>query len=603
MDNVNLQEDLNLYIEIKKLVTAKRNNLDLRDYSQFYEDQYITLFNIYEDSDFSKDPEYTRGWVAKELVQFLIPSLDKLMERELDDNLLQLTYKTWDKSMALASRKSFHHFLLYMELDRKPDRQVYSNRISVLQGLVYYLNLSHNDPNFGDVIASFPPSYGKSFAVNYFSAWELGVHEDGSILRLSYSDDLLNGFSRSIKSLIREPRFQAVFPRFVKLGDKPFSKDKDSDWLIKGSDTLVSHYTRTRDGAVTGVRAKSYIIFDDMTKGADEANNDTIHDKYWDQYMTEWRNRKENHLVKEITIGTMWNPKDILSRKAMQLERLYTASVGKFQHCVEYRDEVGNIRGVVIRVPLLDENAKSTCEDIYSTEVALEIKAETDEFLFSCVYQQDPISPTGRLFAWDNLMQYEFQGNHMYHNGQRIQLSDSSFASLDPVRKGIDFVAMPILKYDVDNPHIYYLIDVLFQGKSMDEVYSEITSRVMQHDIVKLVVENNTDVSLTQLIDKNLKEKNHYSCELMEKFNTAKKEQRIRDENLPIRKQIVFPKFGMFPIQSEMGRFMENVTKFSLDVPNKHDDAPDSLALFVHEIIKEGYRGAKVEAIRRPSFL
>ena len=48
---------------------------------------------------------------------------------------------------------------------------------------------------------------------------------------------------------------------------------------------------------------------------------------------------------------------------------------------------------------------------------------------------------------------------------------------------------------------------------------------------------------------------------------------------------------------------MENVTKFSLDVPNKHDDAPDSLALFVHEIIKEGYRGAKVEAIRRPSFL
>ena len=89
----------------------------------------------------------------------------------------------------------------------------------------------------------------------------------------------------------------------------------------------------------------------------------------------------------------------------------------------------------------------------------------------------------------------------------------------------------------------------------------------------------------------------------MEKFNTAKKEQRIRDENLPIRKQIVFPKFGMFPIQSEMGRFMENVTKFSLDVPNKHDDAPDSLALFVHEIIKEGYRGAKVEAIRRPSFL
>ena len=603
MAKINLKENLDLYVEIKKLVTKSRNGLDLKEYSLLYEDQYSILVGLYNDSEYSKDPTYTRGWVAKEVVNFMLPSVSKLMERDLDTNVLQLTYKTWEKCMALASRKSFHHFLLYMELDRKPDRQVYSNRIDVLQGLVYYLNLSHNNPHFLDTIGSFPPSYGKSFVVNYFSAWVLGCDTDGSILRLSYSDDLLNGFSRSIQSLILEQRFQEIFPHFEKFNGKPFSKEKGSDWLIKNADTLVSHYTRTRDGAVTGVRAKSYIIFDDMTKGADEANNENVHDKYWDQYMTEWRNRKENDLVKEITIGTMWNPKDIISRKSMQLERLYTEVKGKFPYCVEYHDDKGNIKGVVIRVPLLNEDMVSTCEDIYSTTTALGIKAETDEFLFSCVYQQDPISPTGRLFAWGNLMEYEYQGNFLYHNGQRIQLSEYSYASLDPVRKGIDFVAMPILKYDVDNPHIYYLVDVMFQGKSMDEVYSEITARVLQHDIVKLVVENNTDVSLTQLIDQNLKAKGHYSCELLEKFNTTKKEQRIRDENLPIRTQIVFPKQGMFPVQSEMGKFLENVTKFSLDTPNKHDDAPDSLALFVHEIIKEGYRGAKVEAIRRPAFL
>ena len=37
---------------------------------------------------------------------------------------------------------------------------------------------------------SLPPSYGKSFITNYFSAWCYGLDSSWSILRLSYSDDL-----------------------------------------------------------------------------------------------------------------------------------------------------------------------------------------------------------------------------------------------------------------------------------------------------------------------------------------------------------------------------------------------------------------------------
>ena len=600
MSNIDLTGTLQLYVEVKKVTTDRLTKISHEENIMFYDDMYNLLLALHDDSEYSVDPKYTRSWVAKELVTYIIPSLEQILGSQLHENDFIGYYSVWEKSMALASRESFHHFLLYTELDRKPDRQVYSNRIEVLQPIVYYLNKMHNEPQFLDLIGSFPPSYGKSFVVNYFSAWVLGKDINGSILRLSYSDDLLNGFSRSIKSLILDTRFQDVFPYFRQFGNKPFSKDKDSDWLIKNADTLVSHYTRTRDGAVTGVRAKSYIILDDMTKGADEANNDRIHDKYWDQYMTEWRNRKDNDLVKEITIGTMWNPKDILGRKSEQLANIYEERDGKFKYTKEYIDENGKVRGVVIRIPLLDENLESTCEFIYSTETALNIKESMDDFLFSCVYQQDPIAPTGRMFAYENLKTYEFQGNHIYHNGQRIELSPYAMASLDPVRKGDDFVAMPIFKYDVDNPHIYYLIDVMFQGKSMDEVYSEITSRVLQHNMNKLVVENNTDTSLRALIDKNLKERGYYGCEIVEKFNTTKKEQRIRDENLPMRMQIVYPEQGLFPIKSEMGKFMENITKFSLETPNKHDDAPDSVALFVAEIIKDGYRGAKVEAIGRP---
>lgn len=598
-----VREDVSLYQEIQKTLNNRRIKLDYRQQIEFYEDQFKLLLGIYDNTLYEDNRVGGKKWVAAETIVNVIPNIEKLMDRRLSDGELTFSYKVWEDCMALASRESFHHFLLFMELDRSLDQQVYSNRIHVLQGMTYYLNKMENEIDFKDLVASFPPSYGKSFAVNYFSAWVLGRHVHGSILRMSYSDDLLNGFSRSIKNLIREPRFQNIFPRFKPYGEKPFSKDKDSDWLIKNADRLVSHYTRTRDGAVTGVRANNYIIFDDMTKGAEEASNDRLHDSYWDKYTTEWRNRKENDRVKELTIGTMWNPQDILGRKADQLEKKYKSREGKFKHTVEYYDENNNVRGVVIRVPLLDENYKSTCEDIYSTEEALELKENTDEFLFSCVYQQNPIQQKGRIFAYDELQQYEYEGNFLYHNGRRIQLSEYSYAALDPVRKGNDFVAMPIFKYDVDNPHIYYLIDVMFQGKSMDEVYGEITSRVLQHQIILFVIENNTDTSLRALVEKNLKERGYYQCDVIEKFNTKPKQQRIRDENLPIRKQLVFPKQGTYALNSELGKFMSNVTSYSLERPNEHDDAPDSLALFVHEIVKDGYSGGKVTAMQRPSFM
>lgn len=603
MEEIELQlkENQTLYVEVRRLVAKRSNKIALSEYRMFYEDLYKLLLVMYDESDKSKDPEKTKSWVARELVGFLIPQLEWFMDRPISDEDLTMAYRTWDKSMALASRRSFHHFLLYMEMDRQPDRQIYSNRLDILGGIVYYLNKMHVEPQFMDLVGSFPPSFGKSFVGNYFTAWVLGNDYNGSVLRMSYSDDLLNGFSRSVKSLLTEDRFKAIFPYFDKFSNKIFEKEKDSDWLIKGADTLVSHYTRTRDGAVTGIRAKSYIMFDDMTKGAEEAYNDGLHETYWSKYMSEWRNRKNDYKVKEITLGTMWNPNDILSRKGNQLEGKYTPHKGNHPYCTEYHDEEGQVMGVVIRYPLLDENEKSTCELIYSTKDALDIKANTEEFLFSCVYQQDPISQKGRLFSYDEIMTYEFNGNKIFHNGKNITLSDGSFASLDPVRKGKDFVAMPIFKYDIENPHIYYLIDVLFKGKSMEEVYGEIIGNVTQHKIIKFVIENNTDVSLKSYLEKELKQRGYYSCEMMEKFNTVKKEQRIRDENLPMRKQIVYPQKGLFTANSDMGKFMDNITRFSLEQPNKHDDAPDSVALFVNQIIKDGYKGAKVEAIRRPT--
>ena len=60
---------------------------------------------------------------------------------------------------------------------------------------------------------------------------------------------------------------------------------------------------------------------------------------------------------------------------------------------------------------------------------------------------------------------------------------------------------------------------------------------------------------------------------------------RIFHEQGLIRKLLVFKDKRAYTKNSDYGRFMTNFTTYSFDYPNKHDDAPDSLSLFVSEII------------------
>lgn len=604
-ENKLINEFREIYFEVKLVIEDRTINKSYIERIELFNELANYLESIFEQSHEADEPLKVEQWVTSECVGYLMPKLDELLTDSNvveNEDLLRGAYTVWEKSFALASRRSFHHFLLYMEMDRTAERQVYANRIDVLRGMAYYLNKMHFEKNFIDLIASFPPGYGKSFMANYFSAWVFGNKRDNSVLRMSYSDDLLNGFSRSVKELILSDRFKEVFTDYQRHGNYPFAKNKDSDWLLKDADTLVSHYTRTRDGSVTGIRANKYIMFDDMTKGAEEANNDNVHDKYWQDYMTAWSNRKQDEFVKELTIGTMWSPKDILGRKGELLKNRFIEKDGRFPYTTEYVDSEGVVKGVIIRVPMLDDNNETTCRAVYSTEKALEIKAETDPYLFSCVYQQDPIAAAGRLFAYENLRTYDLHGSNVVHHNQTMKLNNKAYAALDPVRKGKDLIAMPIFRVDMDNPDDHYLIDVLFKGKSMDEVYDDIVDKIIVHKIVEFVIENNIDVSLKSILTMKLEQKGYYGCNIIEKFSTKNKMLRIKDASHYIVTKIIFPRKGLYPPNSEMGKFMENVEKYSLELPNRHDDAPDSLGLYVDDIIKGGAQPAKVTALDMSKF-
>ena len=426
-----------------------------------------------------------------------------------------------------------------------------------------------------------------------FSSWVYGLDINNSILRLSYSQELVLGFSRTIQGFIKSPRYSDVFPQFKIYGDKPFEKEKESDWILKGSNMQKSHIARTRDGSTTGERANKAIIFDDMTKGAEEATNSQIHQGIYTQWTTEWINRRTGTDITYIFVGTMWSPEDILNRTMNDIEATHEMKPSKIKGFEKYVIEATDGHAVFIRVPLLDEKDESTCPYVMTTEQARNIRDTTDPFSFSCVYQQDPIAPTGLEFADENLEHYEELPKD--ENGEDA-CTPYAFAVLDPARRGKDNVAMPIFRACGEK---YYFIDCIFRKKAMTELYDDIVDKIIQHKIIKFVVENNIDTSLKVVIEGKLHEKGNYACEIIEKYNTMKKEDRIKDTRGIVIKSVVFKEKKMYKPNSDYGRFMKNFTTYSFDYPNKFDDAPDSMSMFGREIILNRARPSVPKPINR----
>lgn len=439
-------------------------------------------------------------------------------------------------------------------------------------------------------MASYPPSTGKSVTLTYWTAWLFGVDRNNSIIRLSYSDDLVAGFSRTVREIITDKRYRDVFPEYQQYGDNPFSTKEVYNWKLKDTNVAHSHIAVSRDGQVTGKRANKAMIFDDMTKGAEEATDSKKHQDIYNQWTGNWINRRDGDSTKFVFAGTMWSPEDILNRIIQDREAISELVPSKqFKYVWESKD--GST--VVIRVPLLDENDETTCEAVMTTEEARQLRDVTDDFQWACVYQQDPIPAEGLDFA-DELLNH-FDRLPVNEDGTPAY-SNYSLAVLDTTRRGKDNASMPICKTDGRN---YYMIDCIFKKKAMTDLYEEIIAKIEEHHITWLVIENNTDTSLKSLLDKMLEDRGIYYCIITEKYSTIKKEKRIKDNQGLIRKLMYFKDKKSYKPNSDYGRFMKNLTTYSFDYPVRNDDSVDSCALFTTEIILERGKPNKPKPLNR----
>ena len=162
------------------------------------------------------------------------------------------------------------------------------------------------------LMISMPPRHGKSeLASKRFPAWYLGRNPDRQVITASYNSDLASDFGRQVRNIVRERRFQNVFPEVTLAEDSQAA----NRWNTSGGGSYVAAGVGT---AITG-RGAHLLLIDDPVKDREEADSEHRRDTIWNWYTsTAYTRLMPGGAV--ILIMTRWHEDD-LAGKLIEAER------------------------------------------------------------------------------------------------------------------------------------------------------------------------------------------------------------------------------------------------------------------------------------------
>lgn len=511
------------------------------------------------------------------------------------------------QQMAIAGRYFIEYNLHYLERDKQtPD---YPSRKRILESAVWWINqgllgrfglkmpFTPKEYDFVPQVVIFStfPSSGKSYLVNttneMFIELNWIINNMGGFLRVGNEQGNIFRQSRQTMNLIENKRIFDIYPENKKLifkgSYRPFGKSSEEEWGINGVEYDPSTCIfKTRDSAINSVRC-NIASMDDPSRGQQEATNVKIHEQIVQLYRGDFSDRFKNQDDKFIILtGTMFNPNDVFAQE------IDSAMKGAFAD-KRFRNTYINreLQTIVIVNDCEDEFGESAYPEFISTAALAKKREGLNPYDYACVWRQKPIPAEGLIFDYDFLKTYtELPEGHM---------SEASYAYIDPTRRSAkDYFSMPILKYNTETDD-YHLIDAIFEQKSSRDLYDKVVDKIIQHRIMKLVIESNVNEGLKDVLEMKLQQRGVRWCEIAVQYNTVNKSQRIADSANTVKGTIVFPEKGLYSTKHPVGMFMHQLTQYTTDGNNKHDDAPDSICGFVNKFIITAGRKNKITTKRR----
>ena len=512
----------------------------------------------YDEDNFHTAHEYSAE--LREYLSQAEPKTDKDGERIL---------RLYRDTLLFDAPFDFDCFCRYIEWDREEDKKFYMPRRKQLLPLARAMQRLE-ERKISLLCISMPPGTGKTTLAEFFLAWTGGKHPELPNICGSHSNSFLRGLYDEIQRIVgkrSEYLWQKVFPHTALVGTN--AKDLMLD-LGTRKRFSTFEFSSIGSGNAGKIRAANILYCDDLIDGIETALNRDRLDKIWQQYYTDYRQRKIGNCA-ELHIATRWSVHDVIGR----LEEMYGDDpTAEFIVC-----------------PALNEKDESNFDYPYgvgfTTEFYREQREIMDEPSWKALYMNEPIERTGQLYPPDQLQRY-FE----LPEGE----PDAIIGVCDTKTTGSDFCCMPIC-YQYGSK--FYIEDVLFENYAPNIVEVNLVSKICEWNPHMIRFESNVaGGKLASDVQNQVKEKNART-KIETKWTQQNKETKILVEAPWAMEHFIFKDDSVLHGDRwrEYRKFMQALTSYSLEGKNKHDDAPDAIAQLSQYI--QSFAGNKIQIVRR----
>ena len=482
-------------------------------------------------------------------------------------------YEQWRRCLLFDAPHDFDSFMLYLELDRKPDKRFYAPRRHYLKPMVQ---------GFQDVLdgklrlltISMPKRAGKSQTGIIFVYMLSGKFPDRSTLMEGTGDDLVKSFYTGCLEYLQTPNeylFYDVFPEA-----KLVQTNADTKTInLKAKARFPTIMCRSIDARQVGLSEATNVLYlDDCVEGREEAKNRQRLDDKW-----------------EVISG------DIMGRAIEGTPMVFTGTrysiydpIGRIQ---EHADREG-WPWRAIEIPALDlvtdesnyeyeREGKKVFTTAYFREQRELLSAEQ----FESEFQQQPFEAKGLLFAKDSL-------NYFFKLPVDME-PDAIIAVADTAETGSDSTSMPVAAIYGNE---VYIVDVVFDDSAPEVTKPECAKCLIDNKVVEATFEsNNAGMYFAKDVAEIVAQRG-YTVAIRTKRTISNKQTRIEFASDNIKKHFYFRHPSTYERGSQYWAFMKEVTTYTRSGKVPHDDAPDSLSLLENEIRLR--TGGKIEVFRRP---
>ena len=479
-------------------------------------------------------------------------------------------YDLYNKALLFLAQehKDFDSYLLYVEKNRDPEDRYYQPRRNKIYWLVQKMQRLIDDEL--DILSiSMPPGTGKTTLGEFFISFVMGHYPNTPNLMSSHSGFMTRMFYDAVLNIITSNEYcwSDVFPDIVFEGNNA----KEETINLGRWQPFKTLTCRPIRGSLTGVtRCEGFLYVDDLVSGIEEALSIDRLDKLYGEYTTDLKSRKKKK-AKEIHIATRWSVHDVIGR----LERMYE----------------GNPRAEFIAVPDIDPQTGKSNFD-YDYDVGFDEKyfhdmeMSMDDVSYRCLYKSDPIEREGILYHPTELQRYI--------GGLPDREPDSILAICDTKDTGTDYNFLGVFYQYGDR---YYLEDLVFKNidpGTLDELNSDM---LVKHHVQQAQFESNKEGSRTANEVERLVKAKGGRCHITQKYTTQNKETKIIVNSSWVKEHVIFKDITEYEPKSDYGVMMSFLCSYTQLGKNKHDDAPDTLAMFAQFV--DALLGGEGQVVKR----